>query len=166
MGASYATLTLRDNERLEPCLNDRGFSVQRRQGFAVVEVEPDEEHVQRQARGLSSCTGQPVVAVLNQDDERLLLWVYVSGLQRHFYDSNPMHLACRVCSYAEFSEGAVGREAGEMAGLLGVPEKAKALRSWLGRRRGLGFISERQRHAAIAGLLGLPEPFPTRAAAG
>jgi hypothetical protein len=32
----------------------------------------------------------------------------------------------------------------------------KALRSWLGR----------QRHAVIAGLLGLPEPFPTEATAG
>jgi hypothetical protein len=166
MGTSYATLTLRDHEGLEPCLNDWGFSLRRQQGFVVVEVNPDEEHVQHQARQLSSCAGQPVVAVLNQDDERLLLWVYVNGSQRHFYDSNPMHLACRVCSYAEFSEGAVGREAEEMARLLGVFEKAKALRSWLGRRRGLGFISERQRHAVIAGLLGLPEPFPTEARAG
>jgi hypothetical protein len=130
----------------------------------VVTLEPpafetyyvQQEEIVPFAEELSRKLGALVFAAMNLEDDLLLFWVYDRGKQVFVYDSNPMYLGCPVCSYVSET---VKPEAGDierLARLFDHPENARALRSWIYRKRGLGFLQERQRHAEIARLLGLP----------
>ncbi len=107
------------------------------------------------AARLSQALKAPVLEVLNLEDERLLLWAYDRGEPVFAYDSNPMYLGCPVCSYTSERAKPETGEVERLAQLFGQPQVARELRAWLGRRRGLGFVQERQRHSEITRLLGL-----------
>lgn len=125
--------------------------------FVVLGLEStNEEQVQAAAQGMSGCLNTLVLAVLNQEDIRLVLWAYVNGVWTWFYDSNPMYMGCRVCSYAETSINTEGGEAQTLAELFGIPQQHKALAHWLVRRRGLGILYESERYAELARILGIP----------
>jgi hypothetical protein len=93
---------------------------------------------------------------MNLDDELLLLWAFDRGELVFQYDSNPMVLGCPVCSYSSETVPAEFSEVGRLAELFVVPGRTRALKSWLGRKRGLGFLAESERHGQIARLLELP----------
>lgn len=135
-------------------------------GDSVVTLEPptfeayyaQQDEIAPLAAELSRKLETLALAGMNLEDELLLLWAFDRGEEVFAYDSNPMYLGCPVCSYV--SER-VGPEAGDLERLarrFGHPENARALRSWIYRKRGLGFLHEHQRHAQIARLLGLPGP--------
>lgn len=115
----------------------------------------DLDRFARTAQALSRKLRTVALAALNVVDELLLLWAYRSGRLVFEYDSNPMVLGCPVCSYSETTVPAQFSEAEELARLLGRPEVARELKSWLVRRRGLGFLTESQRHRHLLELLGL-----------
>lgn len=125
--------------------------------------EPDLEHLYQQQADfaglgaqLSSKLNCTALGVINLEDTALLIWVYHRGRLVFQYDSNPMYLGCPVCSYSSESVGAWidGLEA--LCRLRDVPHHQQALRVWLVRRRGLGFLSERERLEKILTLLELP----------
>lgn len=131
----------------------------------AVALEPDEDQLQATALELSKCLNTLALAVLNQEDIRLVLALYDKGVWLDYYDSNPMYMGCRVCSYAETSITAEGGNAQSLAAAFGVPERARALGHWLVRRRGLGFMREAERYGAIAGILGIPQSLAPQARA-
>lgn len=93
---------------------------------------------------------------MNLDDALLLLWAFDKGELALQYDSNPVVLGCPVCSYSSETVTAGISDVGELTGLFSVPEQSRALKSWLGRKRGSGFLGETARHGHVARLLGLP----------
>jgi hypothetical protein len=122
------------------------------QGFTLLEAKPDEAKLIAQAEVISGQQDVLALAVLNQDDERLALWLFEKGKLLTYHDSNPAYMCCAVCSVVP-SENA---DAAILAERFGVSGQAKNLRSWLARRRGLGFMSEQERYRQIAQILGLP----------
>ncbi|GEM83697.1 hypothetical protein [Meiothermus hypogaeus] len=107
---------------------------------------------------LSQHLGCTALGVVNLEDDALLVWAYDQGRLVFRYDANPMYLGCRVCSYSSETVGAQIHGLDELCRLLGVPQHTQALRSWLVRRKGLGFLYEQERLEKIFGLLGLPLP--------
>lgn len=101
------------------------------------------------------CTG---LGMINLEDAVLLFWVYDKGKLVFHYDSNPMYLSCPVCSYNSDTVSAEYGDVEQLSNLLGVPQNSKALKSWLSRKKGLGFLSEHERQEKIFHLLGLPLP--------
>lgn len=124
-------------------------------GYSLLEAAPDEDALLAKALALSRERQTLALAILNQDDTRLVLAAYQNGEWLEYYDSNPLYLGCRVCSYAEVSINTEGGNAENWARLFGVPAKAKKLQHWLVRKRGLGFLYEHERLAAIAEILGI-----------
>lgn len=102
------------------------------------------------------------LGVVNLEDTALLLWVYHRGQQVFQYDSNPMYLSCPVCSYSSETVSVEMSGLEDLCRLLGMPQHTRAVRSWLVRRRGLGFLSERERLEKILALLKLPDPYPAQ----
>jgi len=126
-------------------------------------LKPDPEYLyQQQARfaeraaQLSATLHCTALGVVNLEDTALLLWVYHQGRLVFQYDSNPMYLGCPVCSYSSETIGAEVHGLEELCRLRGVPHRAQALRAWLVRRRGLGFLSEHERLERTLALLELP----------
>lgn len=126
-------------------------------------LEPDLEHLYQQQTGfadhltqLSSKLKCTALGVMNLEDTALLIWVYHRGRLVFQYDSNPMYLGCPVCSYSSETVGALVHGLDGLCRLRGVPHRQQALRAWLVRRRGLGFLSERERMEKILALLELP----------
>lgn len=107
---------------------------------------------------LSRALGCLALGVVNLEDDTLLIWAYYQGQLVFMYDANPMYLGCRVCSYSSETVGAEIHGLDELCRLLGVAQHTQALRSWLVRRKGLGFLYEQERLEKIFGLLGLPLP--------
>ncbi len=102
-----------------------------------------------------NCTA---LGLVNLEDAVLLFWVYHEGKPIFQYDSNPMYLSCPVCSYSSETVSAEHGNVEQLCNLLDVPQNSKALKSWLVRRKGLGFLSESERLEKILALLGLPLP--------
>ncbi len=100
------------------------------------------------------------LGVVNLEDTALLLWVYHRGQRVFQYDSNPMYLSCPVCSYSSETVGVEMNGLDDLCRLLGVPQRTQAVRTWLVRRRGLGFLCEHERQEKIFQLLGIPLPTP------
>jgi hypothetical protein len=122
-------------------------------GFTVIEHSADEEALKHTAQQLSHVLNTLAFAVLNQEDERLAFWLYEHGQLLTAHDSNPAYMCCAVCSVVPPETA----DAEVLAGRFGVAEQARVLKSWLVRKRGLGFLRESQRLEAIAGVLGLPQ---------
>ncbi len=125
--------------------------------------EPDPEHLYRQQAGFAERAAQlsetlhcTALGVMNLEDAALLLWAYHRGRLVFQYDSNPMYLGCPVCSYSSETVGAFVHGLDELCRLRGLPQRQQTLRAWLVRRRGLGFMSERERLEKILALLELP----------
>jgi hypothetical protein len=126
-------------------------------------LEPDLEHLCQQQAGFAERAAQlseklhcTALAVMNLEDAALLLWAYHRGRLVFQYDSNPMYLGCPVCSYSSETVGAFVHGLDELCRLRGLPHRQQTLRAWLVRRRGLGFMSERERLEKILALLELP----------
>ncbi|WP_337867905.1 hypothetical protein [Meiothermus sp.] len=126
-------------------------------------LEPDLEHLYQQQAGfadhlaqLSKALNCTTLGVMNLEDSALLIWVYHRGRLVFQYDSNPMYLGCPVCSYSSETVGAFVHGLDRLCHLRGVSHHRQALRAWLVRRRGLGFLSERERLEKILALLELP----------
>lgn len=98
--------------------------------------------------------------MVNLEDTVLLFWVYAKGKLVFQYDSNPMYLSCPVCSYCSDTVSAEHGDIEQLSNLMGVPQNSRALKSWLLRKKGLGFLSERERQKKIFQLLGIPLPTP------
>lgn len=111
---------------------------------------------------LSRALGCLALGVVNLEDTALLLWVYHRGQQVFQYDSNPMYLSCPVCSYSSETVSVEMSGLEDLCRLLDIPQHTRAVRSWLVRRRGLGFLSERERLEKILALLKLPDPYPAQ----
>lgn len=165
---SYRQIYLQEvhPQAVREVLGRRSEAVSSTDGYSVVTLPPptfetyyaQQDEIVPLAEELSRKLETLALAVMNLEDDLLLFWVYDRGEQIFAYDSNPMYLGCPVCSYV--SE-AVKPEAGDierLARLFGHPENARALKSWIYRKRGLGFLQEQKRHAEIARLLGLPAP--------
>lgn len=162
MAASHAQLVVKgsDTETVRDCaatLKTKSKVLNHNAKFVVLELESaNEDQVQAAGQELSRCLNTLVLGVLNQEDIRLVLSAYTNGVWQWFYDSNPMYLGCRVCSYAETSITAERGEAQTLAELFGIPEQQKALAHWLVRKRGLGILYESERYAELAKILGIP----------
>lgn len=152
-------------EAVEPFVD---WSKARAVGNVVVvypEVDLSLEHLYRQEERFSTLTAElsrklrcTALGAVNLEDAVLLLWVFDRGQPVFEYDSNPMYLSCPVCSYSSDSVTAEYGDLEQLCKLLGVPQNCKALKSWLLRKKGLGFLSERERLEKIFELLGLPLP--------
>jgi hypothetical protein len=103
------------------------------------------------AKGLSQ-NGQPALAVLEYEGDSLKLWLFEKGVLSTEYDSSPSFATCTITP-------PVGENVERLALAFGVPHNAKAVQQLLGRKRGFGFINERDRLKQLLGLLGL-EPQP------
>lgn len=165
---SYRQIYLKEvsPQAVREALGERKAEVSSAAGYSVVTLEPptfetyyaQQDEIVPLAQELSWKLETLALAVMNLEDDLLLFWAYERGEVVFAYDSNPMYLGCPVCSYVSET---VKPEAGDLerlARLFGHPENARALKSWIYRKRGLGFLQERQRHAEIARLLGLPGP--------
>lgn len=166
MGYRHIHLKDASPQAVREALGERQAGLVPVAGYVSVVLEPPtpQSHYAQQdeivplAAELSARLSTLAFAVMNLEEELLLLWAYDRGEPVFTYDSNPMYLGCPVCSYLSESVGPQAGDIEKLARLFGHPEKARALRSWIGRRRGLGFVRESQRHAQIARLLGLPGP--------
>lgn len=139
-------------------------------GNAVVvypQIELSLENLYQQEERFAALTGElsqklacTALGVVNLEDTVLLFWVYAKGKLVFQYDSNPMYLSCPVCSYCSDTVSAEYGDIEQLSNLLGVPQNSRALKSWLLRKKGLGFLSERERQKKIFQLLGIPLPTP------
>ena len=93
------------------------------------------------------------MGVINNTENRLIFWLYDRGDKLNSLDPTPAYMCCAVCSVVPAEHA----DAQALAARFGVPEKAKALKHWMARKRGLGFLNESERHAAIAEILDLPQ---------
>jgi hypothetical protein len=129
------------------------------------EIELSLEHLYHQEERFAALTAELsqqlnclALGVVNLEDAVLLIWVYDRGKLVFQYDSNPMYLSCPVCSYSSETVSAEYGDVEQLCHLLGVRQNSKALKSWLVRKKGLGFLSEHERLTKILALLGLPLP--------
>lgn len=172
MGTSYTTITFRGSgpEAVRDALEEQKIqaSIAESTGeYTVLNLEQtsptldrfyqQQDEFREVAVGLSKRLEAPALAAMNLDDELLLLWAFDKGELVFQYDSNPMVLGCPVCSYSSETVPAEISDVGRLTELFGVPQNTRALRSWLRRGRGLGFLDETSRHRQIVRLLGLPE---------
>jgi hypothetical protein len=116
------------------------------------ELEKPLAELAQQLSGAQGCVALGVACA----EEALRLWVFAQGQLVFQYDSNPMHLACPVCSYSEDSVGPEMGDVEALCRLFGLKE-ARPLKSWLRRKKGLGFLSEKERFEKVLELLGLPK---------
>lgn len=131
--------------------------------FVYPQIELSLEKLYQQEGAFSRLAGElsqklacNTLGVLNLEDTVLLLWVYKKGELIFQYDSNPMYLNCPVCSYSNDTVSAEYGDIEQLSNLLGVPQNSRALKSWLSRKKGLGFLSEGERQKKIFQLLGIP----------
>lgn len=92
--------------------------------------------------------GNPALAVLEYEGDALKLWLFENGQLSAEYDASPSFATCTITP-------PTGDNFEQFAQAFGVPENAKALRQLLSRKRGYGFLNERQRLEQILGLLGI-----------
>lgn len=151
METSYAQIVV---QSLEPIRE--GKLLAKNDRYSLLEFPLDEFALQEKALKLSRRLHTLTLSIFNQDDTRLVLAAYRDGEWLEYYDSDPMHLGCRVCSYLETPINTEGGNAENLANLFSIPEKTKALHHWLVKKRGLGFLYEYERHQKLAGLLGIP----------
>ncbi len=126
--------------------------------LSLEELYQQEERFAALTGDFSQKLGCMGLGAVNLEDAALLFWVYDRGKRVFHYNSNPMYLGCPVCSYSSSTVAAEYGDVEQLSNLLGVPHNSKALKSWLSRRKGLGFLSERERQEKIFHLLGLPLP--------
>ncbi|RIH86209.1 hypothetical protein [Calidithermus roseus] len=166
MGYRHVYLEGVSLQEVRDVLGEREARLSGTTGQVIVVLEPptlesyyaQQDEIAPLAAELSGKLNTLAFAVLNLEEELLLFWAYDRGEQIFAYDSNPMYLGCPVCSYVSETVGPEAGDIEKLAQLFGHPEKARALKSWVGRKRGMGFLRESQRHAEIARLLGLPGP--------
>jgi hypothetical protein len=108
-----------------------------------------ESDLEKLGRELSSALHTTTFAVLNFDNDILAFFAYSSGERIGQYNSSPNYLACSTTP-------PVAENVEELATLFGKPDSARGITQLLGRKKGLGFTNERQRHEQLADLLGLP----------
>ena len=108
-----------------------------------------ESDLEKLAREVSHALKVAVFATLNFESEVLAFFAFSSGVLLSQYNSSPNYLACSTTP-------PVAENVEELAALFDKPENARAIAQLLGRKRGLGFVSELQRHGQLAALLGLP----------
>jgi hypothetical protein len=101
------------------------------------------------AAQISSKISNPVLAMLNWENDLLRLWVYSEGKLLSEYDSNPSYATCTVTK-PELEHPRAFTEA------FGVPERSEAISKLLARKRGLGFMNETGRFQLLAKELGIP----------
>ncbi len=128
-------------------------------------IELSLEHLYAQEERFAALTAElsqkldcTALGLVNLEDAVLLFWVYNRGKPVFQYDSNPMYLSCPVCSYSSETVSAEYGNVEQLCNLLDVPQNSRALKSWLVRKKGLGFLSESERLEKIVALLGLPLP--------
>jgi hypothetical protein len=91
------------------------------------------------------------LAVINWDDDLLRFWAFSSGEFIATYDSNPSYATCTI------TPPELEPDAGEkLAVLFSVPEKAKAIKQVLSRKKGFTFINETGRLEQLWLLLNIP----------
>jgi hypothetical protein len=98
---------------------------------------------------ISSKIANPILAMLNWENDLLRLWVYSDGKLLSEYDSNPSYATCTV-TRPELEHPRAFAEA------FGVPDRSEAISKLLARKRGLGFMNETGRFALLAKELGIP----------
>lgn len=101
------------------------------------------------AQHLSNVLNAPALAALNWDEDLLRFWVFDAGTLASEYDSNPSYATCTITS-PELSD------ANALAAAFGLEHKAESIAKVLGRRKGLGFVTESGRLRLILEALGLP----------
>jgi hypothetical protein len=92
--------------------------------------------------------GNPALAVLEYEGDSLKLWLFEHGTLTVEYDASPSFATCTITP-------PVGSDLERMAEAFGVPENTKAVVQLLQRKRGFGFINERDRLRQLLGLLQL-----------
>lgn len=97
------------------------------------------------AKALSQ-DGTPALALLEYEGDVLKFWAFEQGVLTIEYDSSPSFATCTITPPS-------GTNLEHLAALFGVPEQSKAVVQLLGRKRGLGFINERDRLRQLLGLL-------------
>ena len=138
------------------------FELEVRGAFVVVsgkQLEPtslvdawyisSESPLVKLASELSHKLSDPVLAMLNWENDLLRLWVYSDGKLLSEYDSNPSYATCTV-SKPELEHPEAFAQA------FGVPERSEAISKLLARKRGLGFMNETGRFELLAKELGIP----------
>ncbi len=135
-------------------LEENGYTVVKDHALAAQDLltvlySGVESDLEKLARELSLSLKVAVFATLNFDNEVLAFFALSSGVLVSQYNSSPNYLACSTTP-------PTAENVAELAALFGKPENAHAIIQLLGRKRGLGFSNELQRHEQLAALLGLP----------
>jgi|GEM_PF-3256098 len=141
-------------ERHADVLEENGYTVVQDHALAAQDLltvlySGVESDLEKLARELSLTLKAAVFATLNFDSEVLAFFAFSSGVLLSQYNSSPNYLACSTTP-------PVSENVEELAALFDKPENARAITQLLGRKRGLGFANELQRHEQLAALLGLP----------
>jgi hypothetical protein len=92
--------------------------------------------------------GNPALAVLEYEGDSLKLWLFEHGVLTVEYDASPSFATCTITP-------PVGSHLERLAEAFGAPENAKAVAQLLKRKRGFGFVNERDRLRQLLGLLGM-----------
>jgi hypothetical protein len=98
-----------------------------------------------QAKALSE-DGNPALAVLEYEGDSLKLWLFENGVLTVEYDASPSFATCTITP-------PVGDNLERLATAYGAPENAKAVQQLLLRKRGFGFVNERDRLKQLLELL-------------
>ena len=102
------------------------------------------------AAEISKGLGAVTLAVINWDDDLLRMWAFSSGEFITTYDSNPSYATCTI------TPPELEPDTGEkLATLFGVPDKAKAIKQVLSRKKGFTFINETGRLDQLWSLLNI-----------
>ena len=100
------------------------------------------------ARAREKSVGAVSLAVLQWEADVVKLWAFKNGALELEYDSSPSFANCTITAPVSTGTGKLGT-------LFGHPERDAALERLLSRRKGLGFISERERLTQILELIGV-----------
>jgi hypothetical protein len=92
--------------------------------------------------------GNPALAVLEYEGDSLKLWLFENGVLTVEYDASPSFATCTITP-------PVGDNLERLAQAFGAPQNAKAVQQLLSRKRGFGFINERDRLKQLLELLKL-----------
>ncbi len=103
----------------------------------------------KKAKSLSE-GGTVALAILEYQGDVLKFWAFKSGLLVVQYDSSPSFATCTITPPE-------GDQLENLAELFAVPDQSKAIVQLLKRKRGYGFINERDRLSQLLGLLGLAQ---------
>jgi hypothetical protein len=123
---------------------DQSWSVSKNPALPTLETELLESEAFASARNQQTQT----LATHNWLGERLRFWLYSPQTLLYHYDSSPSYMSCVIV-------GPAGNDASVLAEAFAATTNINRLSRLLKRRRGLGFINERQRHQQILVLLGL-----------